>query len=534
MKNILSLFFEKLKKIPLQYFILIFILAVGIFLRTYEFRDWLLFDPDQARDAQIMEDVLSGRENIPLLGPQSGNTRFSLGPIFYYFGILSGKIFGSFPEAFAFPDLLFSIATIPLFFFFIRRYFGIHIALFLTALISVSSFFLEYSRFAWNINSIPFFVLLFFFGVLGMMDEERNTEKKWILCAGVGLGVSIQLHTVLLIVLPLLSFLSLVYLWKKHLISIGSFLSLLLLVLFINTGQIVSEMRTDGANIRAFLGGVSDQSEPSSTLVRNVLYITSCQMKHTVHTVSSLFPEERCGRGSTRDIFNGTGISFPKALTIILFSVGGFFLLIRKWFREVDEKRKRFLVLMLVYNILLFVTLVPVASEITMRYFIMLSFLPLVLLGLWMEHIEKKWIYGKSIVIVLGCFLIFLNLRTDFQTAFSLQEQKANNEVHSFFGETEHIAEYLISLANGRKHLYFTGNNEYEKRYHRSLQYMLRKEGIALPEIRKKTRIASGEMILYITGTNKKQLTVGDEVDDAVVISRKQFNQIILYVLEEL
>ncbi|NMC87867.1 MAG: hypothetical protein GYA69_05505, partial [Candidatus Moranbacteria bacterium] len=90
-------FFKQNKSKIAIVFFLVF-LAAGIFLRTYNFHDWLRFNTDQARDAVVVSDFLEGKTALPLLGPKAGGTDFKLGPIFYYFQIISAKIFGVSPD----------------------------------------------------------------------------------------------------------------------------------------------------------------------------------------------------------------------------------------------------------------------------------------------------------------------------------------------------------------------------------------------------------------------------------------------------
>jgi len=537
---------EKIKRVPIQYWILGFILIVGIFLRTYEFRDWMVFNPDQARDAQIMEDVLSGKRDVPLLGPQSGNTKFSLGPIFYYFGIVSGKFFGALPEVLAYPDVLFSILSIPLFFFFLRKYFSLRISLLLILVLAVSYFALRYGRFAWNTNSIPFFSTLFLYGVLEMMNEKNRNILKWPVFVGIGLGVSIQLHTVLLLAFPLISLFVLVYVWKKKLIRLRSFSLIFFIVALLNGGQIRSEIQTGGMNMQALFGGVSDQSGSDSNFPRNTLFISACQIQSNTHIISSLFLTEVCGRGSflsssdflqnnrARTIFLADKVLVVQVFFSILFSIGGYILLIRNIWKVKNKEKRNFLLLVGIFNSFIFLILIPVASEITMRYFIMLLIVPFILLGLWMEFIEEKVRYGKVITMLLILVLVGWNMYTNLATARTLTSHSANNADNGVLGEIETLADFLLSIERPSRIIYMTGNTEYEKRYHQSLQYMVEKRGLRIVEIRNKTRIPSGETIVYITGKNKKQLTLGEEMDNSFVLSRHDFNDVILYVLREL
>ena len=113
------------KKIPRHLWILFAIIAVGIFLRTYNFHDWLDFRLDQVRDAVLVGEVVDGGE-WPDFGPSmkksgiSKDALFHVGPIYYHFQIISAKIFGDYPDKMAYPDLIFSILSIPLFYFFLK------------------------------------------------------------------------------------------------------------------------------------------------------------------------------------------------------------------------------------------------------------------------------------------------------------------------------------------------------------------------------------------------------------------------------
>ena len=69
----------------LVWFGLALIIALGFFLRSYHFTDWLHFELDQARDARVVDAALEGGPGeLPLLGPKAGGTFLRLGPAFYY------------------------------------------------------------------------------------------------------------------------------------------------------------------------------------------------------------------------------------------------------------------------------------------------------------------------------------------------------------------------------------------------------------------------------------------------------------------
>ncbi|HUD08766.1 MAG TPA: glycosyltransferase family 39 protein, partial [Candidatus Saccharimonadales bacterium] len=232
------------------YIILGLIIIVGIYLRTYHFHDWLYFYPDQARDVLVVKDFLGGKSPLPLMGFRAASTSFDLGAMYYYFQIASGKLFGVAPNTMAYPDLFFNILAIPLLYYFLKRYFKTNISLVLTGLYSISYFAIEYSRFAWNPNPMPFFVLLYLLSLWKFLTEKEKTRWGWIVGIGAAVGIGIQLHTILIFLLTSVSLIALIItlksdwrLWKRWLLIIG-------IVLLLNTNQIVSETRHNFSNTK--------------------------------------------------------------------------------------------------------------------------------------------------------------------------------------------------------------------------------------------------------------------------------------------
>src|SRR6266704_2652101 len=97
---------EAMRKNSKLVYVFLIVFSVGIFLRTYHHHDWLRFNADQGRDAEIVSAVVDVTMPIPLLGPKAGGTEFKLGGAFYYFEIAAAKIFGNTPDKMAYPDLL--------------------------------------------------------------------------------------------------------------------------------------------------------------------------------------------------------------------------------------------------------------------------------------------------------------------------------------------------------------------------------------------------------------------------------------------
>jgi len=315
------------------------ILALGIFLRTWHFSDWMVFNPDQARDTMLVQDVLAGKESALLMGPEVGNEHFGLGSWFYHLEILSAKIFGSDPWKLAIPDLLFSLLTIPLFYMFVRKYFSTNLSLAVTFFLSISYFMVRYSRFAFNPNSIPFFVLLFLLGVLYFLGSDKKKSLWGAAGIGVGIGVGMQLHILLLFIMPTVTGLAIIYAFFKKMsakLILSSVGVIIILIILMNTGQILYEFNNGWSNSKKFFKVTTQTAgdsggEGNKYLTQDVL----CHMQANLHIATSLGDSEECEFYSAYERLNKYGmladIKTRKTIPLIalsaIFTLGGYWLL---------------------------------------------------------------------------------------------------------------------------------------------------------------------------------------------------------------
>lgn len=499
------------------FFLLVFF-AFGIFLRTYNFHDWLRFNTDQSRDAAVVSGFLEGKTALPLLGPKAGGTDFRLGPIFYYFQITSAKIFGFSPDKIAYPDLIFSILSIPLMFLLFRIYFNRYISIACASLLSVSMFSVQYSRFAWNPNSIPFFVLLFLYALLMMGKSETKKKFFWAASAGIALGVGVQLHTILLISMPIVLLIFLEYIYKTTRRTMAKeFVAIFLFALFLNVPQIFGEFKSGGQNIFAFFGGTLEKSNTKMGIGEKVAENFLCQIQSNNYIISAIGPSGDCGKSVISSEFKRQK-NFGKRLPIIsetlfgiLFTIGGLVLWARFIRREKEKEKKNFLVLLGVYFSVMFMLLIPLAREISARFYLALEFIPFLLLGFWAKAVlewtcEKR---KKIAIVALGLFFVLLVGSNVHKTgkmfgAFLSPENIANdgvdNDSESFItlGEAQFIANYIILHAGQSRAVYLDGKQTYLFKYARPLGYFTRMEGIDLKTYSKRESPPEDAVIVTI------------------------------------
>ncbi|MGB2791796.1 MAG: glycosyltransferase family 39 protein [Candidatus Moraniibacteriota bacterium] len=509
------------RKVPWTLWALAGILVIGIFVRTYHFHDWLRFNADQSRDAGIVSSVVEGETSLPLLGPKAGGTDFRLGSAFYMFQIVSAKIFGDRPDVMAYPDLLSSILAIPLLYCFLRLYFERKTSLLLTTVFAVSFYAVKYSRFAWNPNSLPFWTLLFFYALHRLVLFAGKAEKKWAVLLGIALGIGMQLHTLTLIMLPIATVTAFGYLALYRRKGIGKlFLIVSAMALLLNVGQIASEFQTGGENVSAFFSGVGKKQEKGNGLVRNITKDTVCFVQSSVYILTSHDSSDTC---DTKSI--GTEKNGAFFLGGLILFVGGILLAIRAFRREEDSSRRYFLVINLLFLLLSFLLLIPLANEISMRFFLMIVFIPFVMLGLWFEFLSEKFPrYAFSVAALLSSALVLSNM---YAVRQSFVEYASYLDEHSMAGmdnvllrEVEEAADFIAHNAGSSKTVSLGGDSKYLFKALKSIRYYTERQGIDIVQQGKKDSENFPVFLVDNTKQNEKTLKKYPAVIDWKIIGR--------------
>ena len=517
--------------------LLFLVLAVGIFLRTYNFHDWLRFSHDQARDAKIISDALDGKQSLPLLGPNAGSSSFNLGPMYYYFSYISAKIFGKNPVAMAYPSLFFSILAIPLFFLFLREYFNRNLSLALTTVMSVSYFMVINSRFSSNPNLMPFFLILYLYAALQILNYQKKKDWLWIILLGISLGIGINMHTIFLVVMPLVTLCVFIYLGKKKYPDIWKKLAvIILIILALNTSQLTYEFNSHWKNTNNFLSGFQDNSKQSANLANGTLLISACQIQANAYIVSSLQDDISCENILHLPKISQTGRFFYalEFLFSFIFSLVGYFLLWRRFKRSIDVKKKNFLGLIVLLNIITFLILIPIANMMAMGYFIFIFLIPFILLGLITETLQERYsLKGKWIAIGIIAALIIFSLVRDEIGAQSYLDGSANNSENSTLGEVEQMTQYILTNSKDSSKVYFSGDSANGLRFYRPVSYFLGEAGINsnfLTDIKKINK----KNLLYYIGENESSKITSDEIIPSFrIISSQNFSNQTVFILKK-
>ncbi|MBP7060729.1 MAG: phospholipid carrier-dependent glycosyltransferase, partial [Candidatus Moranbacteria bacterium] len=402
--------------------VLFSIVALGFFVRFYHFDEWLYFKMDQSRDALMISNAItSGPQYLPLLGPRVGAVKLEhgmlrLGPAYYYFQYLSGKIFQSTaPAVFAYPDLFFGVMVIPLLFCFARLYFSRWHALMVTAMYAFSFLIIQYSRFAWNPNALQFFIILSFYGLLRFLNEERPMyQKLWLVLWAVGVTIGSQLHFFgffSLLGISGLLILSHLRLWQKSVW--GTFFQKTVLKKFFGfvlvaaavfftlyAPVIISDSMKHGQNTHNFFEALGSKADKRPLAEKVRKDITENLNYYCLLTTSSCYTDDL--RKNALPI----AASATVGLLGLVLAVRG----LRK--TQKSPLAKDFLALLILWFGVFTILTIPVAFQLRPRFYIVVFALPFLFLGLLFEYLEER--FGKrallaSLLITLA--VLAVNMR---------------------------------------------------------------------------------------------------------------------------
>ncbi|MFZ6035204.1 MAG: ArnT family glycosyltransferase [Patescibacteria group bacterium] len=219
---------------------LLFLLA--LFLRTCRLPEFIAYHQDQVRDLYFIKEHFDATSFI-WLGPKASVGNFYLAPLWYYLMGVS-YLFSHSPTAPALMVAVLNSAATIVLYFFIRRFFDNRTAVISSLLYAVSPFSIEYSRFAWNPNPIPFFVILAVYALFIYIYDQNKGNYIYLAVAASNLAFQSHYQGFLLVaavfVFPLLK-----RDWKRFAWSIVFFVVLLapfLLYEFVNGYPNISQI----------------------------------------------------------------------------------------------------------------------------------------------------------------------------------------------------------------------------------------------------------------------------------------------------
>lgn len=511
MINILN-FFKKNKLL----IILLAITALGACLRSFNFHDLVRFNDDQARDAQIVNNMIE-KNDYPLLGPKAGGTKFNLGPAFYYIEYISALLFGNNPAGIATIILLLSIASIPLLFFFLRFYFSEKISFFTVFLYALSFFAIKYSKFSWNPNAIPFFLLIFFIAYykIGFTPKKPAQKIFWYLLLGISMGIGTQLHTLLLILLPALAIIDLMRaFFAKNKEKARGILAALAIGLICNLPLIIYDLKNDGENAKSFFQGTTQKAGDSFARGKNLLKNFNFFANGNAYVLSGYEPQKNWLDSKNYFSFENSKEIFAS-IAGMLFFLSGFLLNIFLLRQEKQRNEKKFLEIILLSLGASFLIFWPLAGDLKARFFIVCFIYPFIFLALWLSFISAKMKnknFQRLLFIAIAIILAYTNSST-YKKAYDFKLYADKGDIYGgiSLGEAEKISAFIIESSKA--------DNLSDKKFHllpfkfnKSIKYLNKKSNLNTPlESFASAKEVSDNAILVWLGKSKNFTRIPDK-----------------------
>lgn len=542
---------EKMKEIGIFFqrksvIILLAILVIGSGLRMYNFTPWLHFELDQARDAKLSDlAIAEGPGELPLLGPKAAGTFLRLGPIFYYFQYAGALVFGDTPQGMAYPTLIFGISTVLLAYLFSRRFFSVSISLATAALVATSHFLVMYSRFAWNPNAIPFFVLLAFYALLRAVDAHEIHKARWFSLAAASGAIATQLHFLVFLALPV-TIAGFLFLkrpklpWKAWAGTVG-------IILLLYSPVIINDIKTQGANTKEFFKAITEKSEKAGAashtladkVIRSYIETANGMMLLATGREETEMPKIEVSRG-------GSFVSITTKEGNIVNTLWGyaglaalFFMLILFVFRfstERERAKRDFMILTGMWIGVCLGIFVPLAFDLSPRFYLLLTPSVLVLLALVLDFLGKI-VRNKYVITILAVvFLGFINvsyLRDRFSQLAVAQTEPLGNATDRILKERTRVTlAQQYEIADYIEYIYKKNNQSVyfnsEPEYRRAILYHVAKKGIPYEDLRTTKVYREGNYILTYVSNDSLDKKVSKYTDRYNVVEKKQFGTLTL------
>lgn len=346
---------------------LVIILLVGAALRLYQLEGYLQFLGDQGRDVLVIKRMIVDHDPT-LLGPSASVGGFFTGPIYYY--MMTPFLWASNlnPVGPAILSVLIGLGTIVLIYLVGSKFWNPRVGLIAAFLVAVNPKMVDISRFSWNPNPVPFFVLA---TILLLYLVSKKTRLLYSLAIGLCIGVLYQLHYMDLPFIAIIGVLTLfIYplkVWPKHALValLGIFVALAPFLLF--------EVLHNFPNSRSVLEFITRRGQTVAP--------------RSLDFVSLIF---EMLRRLYEAMFRNSGLVYLGALYI---SLAAFFIWLFKSVKKLSDKDTRTKVIIIVLWLILGAFGIGnYQGDLHDHYFVYLFPLPFLLLGLALDYLYKtKW-----------------------------------------------------------------------------------------------------------------------------------------------
>ena len=224
------------------------------------------------------------------------------------------------------------------------------------------------------------------------------------------------------------------------------------------------------------------------------------------------------------------------------FSAAGYVLLVYYFKKEKNERKKIFLGTLLIYSVLTFLVILPVASHNSqVRYWQPTLFLPFLFLGLLLHFCSKR--FSKKCNWFLAPVVVFLVVANFWTIALQIKKYEAqlqNTPQYVVLGELENMRDYIAAQEHGAKVAFLVGEDKrmlngpdkYVQNYYKPLAYVLWQRNINLLKNQKDLDNLPADAIFFHVGQKGEDQQLTD-INGFTISQGKSFGNIDVYSLKK-
>lgn len=197
-KRLLHFNFKNL--LTVQNFIILAVVATGLFLRSYQLPERFLYGHDQDLSSWFVKDILVNG-HLRLIGQETSTAGIFIGPIFYYLMSIFYRIFGMDPIGGAYLTFVISIFGIGSLYYVVSKIWGKNTATFALVIYCLSYYTVFNDREVVPTMPVIIWTVWFIYTLFLLFTKKY---KKGFLFAGILIGLIWHLNFALVLPLPLL------------------------------------------------------------------------------------------------------------------------------------------------------------------------------------------------------------------------------------------------------------------------------------------------------------------------------------------
>jgi len=273
------------------------------------------------------------------------------------------------------------------------------------------------------------------------------------------------LHTMYLLVIPLVFLIFSVYALTKRMLGWKLIAAVFCIAFFLNIPQFVSEYHSGWHNTHEFISGILQKPKGEKTFLGSLGSTLAWQGQANVAFLAPYSNNDKLDYAIIGEKIKKDGLKdwtmyaalvgrfvLGTLLALIGYGLLGYFIK-----KEPDQQKKNFLVLVALHITVTFLILIAIAHDqgLVLRYLLILELVPFVLLGFLLKFLRNtcgRWALACSLVVVFA--LIAANVYA-LQNYFQFMQINKGDFQNTTLGEELFLSRFIIANTHAGQRIYF-------------------------------------------------------------------------------